>query len=86
MKKMTNIVYKVFHSDKDVDREQLWREANHKLQHIGDELDTPTVLISGRRALKKFFDETTQSAQLTTPSVEREFKKQVKIVKYREVF
>jgi len=57
MKNMTDILYKVFHSDKDTDREHLWHSANHILQFIGKELDTPTVLISGPRALKKFLNE-----------------------------
>ena len=57
MRNVTNILYKVFHSDKDTDREHLLRDANHILQFIGKELDTPTVLISGPRALKKFLNE-----------------------------
>jgi hypothetical protein len=35
---------------------------------------------------KKFFEETTLSAKAATPSVEGDFKKQAKIVKYSEVF
>ena len=54
---MTNILYNVFHSDKDVERSNLYSEADHKLQLIGTKLDTPTVLISGPRALKKFFED-----------------------------
>ena len=53
---MSRILYKVFHSDKDIDREKLWFEANSTLQFIGEELDTPTVLISGPSSLKKFLD------------------------------
>jgi GR25 family glycosyltransferase involved in LPS biosynthesis len=57
MRNVANILYKVFHSDKDTDREHLLRGANHILQFIGKELDTPTVLISGPRSLKKFLNE-----------------------------
>jgi GR25 family glycosyltransferase involved in LPS biosynthesis len=54
---MTNILYNIFHSDKDVERNNLYREADHKLQLIGTKLDTPTILISGPRSLKKFLTE-----------------------------
>lgn len=57
---MTNISYNVFHSEKDIDRHGLYSEADHKLQHIGAKLDTPTVLISGPRTLKKFFDDNSE--------------------------
>lgn len=54
MTRINNLLYKVFHSAKDTDRDYLWREANNSLQFVGKELDTPTVLISGPTSLKTF--------------------------------